>query len=334
MDLSIIIVNYKTPQLVIDCLRTVYSFPSNISFEVIVVDNFSGDQSRQEILNSYPDIHWIQMDYNAGFARANNAGIRHGKGAAVLLLNSDTLVEENAIQVCYQRLMKEKFVAAGVQLLNDDRSPQISGNFFMKGSLNNLLPLPYVGLLVKGFGKLMAVRKPNVPEATTTTEVDWINGAFLMVKREVMEKAGLMDEDFFLYAEEAEWCSRLGREGRLVIYGDLHVVHLQGESSNKAFGSVGRGYYNLSDRKGKQIMLSNFVRIRKQFGVAWLLFHFLAYTITIPVYLLAGLVHHLFRPRRFASFFKSFLGFSINVIGCWRFLPAIIRNKPYFYKVL
>lgn len=334
MDLSIIIVNYKTPHLVVDCIRSIRSFPPRIEFEILVVDNLSNDQSRQIIQTAYPDVKWIQMEYNAGFARANNEGIRQSYAEAVLLLNSDTIIEENAIQECFQRLKNSHYVAAGVQLLNEDRSPQISGNFFMTGSLNNLLPLPYVGSLVKTAGQLFSVRKPNVPEAVSQVEVDWINGAFLMVSRKAIEKAGLLDEDFFLYAEEAEWCSRLQRAGSLVIFGDLHVLHLQGESSNKAFGSTGRGYYNLSDRKGKQIMLSNFVRIRKQFGLPWFLFHILAYTITIPVYLVAGLIHHIFLPGRFAAFIRSFLGFSKNVIGCLRFLPRIIGNKPYFYRVL
>lgn len=334
MDLSIVIVNYKTPGLVIDCIRSIRSFPKRVSYEVIVVDNASGDQSRQQIESSFDDVRWIQMNYNAGFARANNEGIRQSNANAVLLLNSDTLIEEDAIQRCFERLIESNYVAGGVQLLNEDRSPQISGNYFMKGSLNNLLPLPYAGNLIKGIGLLLSVRKPNVPDATGLTEVDWINGAFLMVKRSAFEDAGLMDEDFFLYAEEAEWCARLGKAGRLVIYGDLHVLHLQGESSNKAFGSTGRGYYNLADRKGRQIMLSNFVRIRKQFGVAWFLFHLAAYTITIPLYLVFGTVHHLFVPGRFGGFIRSLTGFAANVGACWRFLPAILANKPYFYKVL
>ncbi len=334
MDLSIIIVNYKTPQLVVDCIRSIYSFPQRIEFEILVVDNLSNDHSRQIIQAAHPGVKWIQMEYNAGFARANNEGIRQSRAEAVLLLNSDTLIEEDAIQESLLRLKNSKYVAAGVQLLNEDRSPQISGNYFMTGSLNNLLPLPYVGTLVKMAGHLFSVKKPNVPEAVSQVEVDWINGAFLMVSQKAIEKAGLLDEDFFLYAEESEWCSRLQKVGPLVIFGDLHVLHLQGESSNKAFGSTGRGYNNLSDRKGMQIMLSNFVRIRKQFGTGWFLFHLFAYTITIPVYLVAGLVHHIVFPGRFVAFFKSFLGFSSNVIGCLRFLPRIIGNKPYFYRVL
>ena len=178
MDLSIIIVNYKTPQLLADCLRTVYAQTTAISFEVLVVDNDSGDNSRELVTRAYPAVQWIQMPYNAGFARANNEGIRQAKGKAVLLLNSDTLVEDQAIEKNYRLFMAADYVACGVQLLNADRTPQISGNYFMKGGLNYLLPLPYLGSLVKWLGNLAKVKKPNVPEATDVVAVDWINGGF------------------------------------------------------------------------------------------------------------------------------------------------------------
>jgi GT2 family glycosyltransferase len=117
-----------------------------------VVDNASGDDSRERIIGAYPDARWVQMDYNAGFARANNAGIRLSSGRIVLLLNSDTLIEERAIEGCCRELAASSYVAGGVQLLNADRTPQISGNYFMRGGLNYLLPLPYLGGLIKKAG--------------------------------------------------------------------------------------------------------------------------------------------------------------------------------------
>ncbi|MBP6661019.1 MAG: glycosyltransferase, partial [Chitinophagales bacterium] len=96
MDLSIVIVNYKSPQLILSCLKTIYNETKIISFEIIIVDNDSNDDSRQIIQQHYPNVQWIQMDYNSGFARANNAGIRNAKGEFLLLLNSDTLILENA----------------------------------------------------------------------------------------------------------------------------------------------------------------------------------------------------------------------------------------------
>ena len=333
MDLSIIIVNYKTPQLVIDCLATVYSQTSQISFEVIVVDNASGDNSRDLISSTIPNVIWVQMDYNAGFARANNEGIGISIGDVVLLLNSDTLIVDSAIEKCYQSFSESSFVACGVQLINPDNTPQISGNYVMRGGLNNLLPLPYVGNFIKWLGTSAGVKKPNVPDSDAIIEVDWINGAFLMVKRLAIQKAGLMDADFFLYAEEAEWCSRLKKAGGLCIFGQFKVIHLQGASANETFQSSGSGYYNLYDRKGMQIMLSNFVRIRKQFGVGWFLFHLLAYTFTIPIFFIFQLLVNVFRLINPLHKMKDVAGFTRNVFKLWSYLPAIVANKKTFYKV-
>jgi GT2 family glycosyltransferase len=333
MSLSIIIVNYKTPGLVNDCLRTVYKETAGIRYEVIVVDNDSGDNSEKMVLAEFPEVRWIRMDYNAGFARANNAAIRQSTGEAVLLLNSDTLVEGGAISGCWLALMASSYLAAGVQLLNADRTPQISGNFFMKGGLNYLLPLPYLGGLVKKAGQLFKVSAPNVPDADSAVEVDWINGAFLMAKRSAFELAGLMDEDFFLYAEEAEWCSRLRKIGRLCIYGHFHVVHLQGVSANETFGSEGKGYYNLYDRKGLQIMLSNFVRIRKQFGVGWFVVQLGFYLLEVPVFAV-GIVLSGLSGRKRGYSWGMFRRYCANVGYVAGKSRTIIRNKPYFYKVL
>ena len=332
--LSIIIINYKTPQLVLDCLATVFNATHNISYEVIIVDNNSRDNSEAIILSQFPLIKWIQLSYNAGFARANNEAIRQSSGDVILLLNSDTLNIQNAIECCYKEFIASSYIACGVQLLNKDGSPQISGNYAITGGLNNLLPLPYIGNFVKWLGNILQVKKPNIPDAKNTVEVDWINGAFLMVKKGTIEKAGLMDEDFFLYAEEAEWCSRLKKFGKLCIFGRYNIIHLQGESANATFKSSGSGYSNLTDRKGLQIMVSNFVRIRKQFGIQWFLLHLFFYTITVPLWLGLSFIHYLIRLKSPFSEYRKIYGFSCNVIKLWQLSPIILRNKPFFYKIL
>jgi len=315
-----------------ECLASVFRETSDLSLEVIVVDNASNDDSMQIVTAAYPQIHWLQMDYNSGFARANNAGIRASKGDTVLLLNSDTIILNRAVSGCYERLANSEYIAAGVQLLNSDNSPQISGNFFMPGSLNNLLPLPVTGGVIKMLGTVLKVQKPHVPDAVDEQEVDWINGAFLMVKKDAIVKAALMDEDFFLYAEEAEWCYRLKKVGKLSIFGQFKVIHLQGETSNTAFGSAGTGYYNLYDRKGLQIMLSNFVRIRKQNGIGWFLFHLAVYTLNIPVHLIFAIVKSLFTFSMHEL--HRVMHFTRNMGKVWSLAPKIISNKPYFYKIL
>jgi GT2 family glycosyltransferase len=317
--LSIIIVNYKTPQLLIACLETVYRFTADIQFEVLVVDNASGDNSKESVMSLFPLTRWIQIEYNAGFARANNEGIRQSAGDAVLLLNSDTLLVDNAIGNCYRSFINSNYVACGVQLLNSDGSPQITGNYFMRGGLNNLLPIPYLGQVFRSVALLFKVRKPHIPDARQVAEVDWINGAFLMVKKDVINKAGMLDEDFFLYAEEAEWCARIGKFGKLAIFGQYKVIHLQGETSKTAFSSEASGYGNVYDKKGLQIMLSNMVRTRKQYGSSWFLLHLALYTAAVPFALL---------------FKKHGAGYAKNILTLWKFAGRIISGRPYFYKVL
>ena len=334
MSLSIIIVNYKTPGLIIDCLSGVMAHTEGIQFDVTVVDNDSGDDTEKRLSENFPSARFIQMGYNSGFARANNEGIRQSKGDAVLLLNSDTVITDNAIGNCYNRFITSDYIACGIQLLNTDGSPQISGSFFMKGGVNCLLPLPYLGRFLKFLADGLKVKKPNVPEAMGTIEVEWINGAYLMVKRDAIDVAGLMDEDFFLYAEESEWCSRLGKNSKLCIYGDQHIVHLEGSTANAAFDSGGKGYFNIYDKKGLQIMVSNFLRIRKQFGIGWFLFNLFFYCCTIPIFGIGLLFAKLIYQNRSRYSFSQWKGFTKNVFSVLRLTPKIWSNKAYFYKLL
>jgi len=331
--LSIIIVNYKSAQLIMECLKTIYRHTDSPFFEIIVVDNNSGSKDKQIIEERFPDTIWIQMDYNSGFARANNAGIRKATADIVLLLNPDTLAVDNSLERCLELFRQSPYVGCGVQLLNEDGSPQISGNFFMKGGLNHLLPLPYWGGFLRWIAFRMKTKIPNVSQAKTVEEVDWINGAFLMVKKEAIEKAGMMDEDFFLYAEEIEWCSRLRKEGKLCVFGDLHFIHLQGETINKDQNTTEKGYQGLFDRKGLQVMLSNHVRVRKQYGTGWFLFMLLNYTWSIPLYGIASFIHRLFTLRNPFAEWPNVAALTKNVFSLWKLAPTIIRNKPHFYKV-
>ncbi|MFC4261698.1 glycosyltransferase family 2 protein [Ferruginibacter yonginensis] len=331
VDLSIVIVNFNTTNLLLNCLQSVYFFENlNFSFEVIVVDNNSIDAVEEKLIERFPSVKFIQMGYNAGFARANNQGIKIAKAECILLLNSDTIVLDNAIFKTWKEFKNSDFSAAGIQLLNDDYSPQISGNFAMKGGLNYLLPLPYLGKLFRAIAFVFKVKKPSILSVSGIKIVDWINGAFLMVKKDVVVKAGLLDEDFFLYAEEAEWCSRLKKIAPLCIYGDYHVLHLQGESSNKAFNSTGKGYFNIFDKKGFQIIISNFLRIRKQFGLFWFLFIYSVYLIEIPIFIFGFLITFYLKLYSF----DDLKGYIKNMYKSIYFLPKIISNTPYFYKVL
>ena len=165
MDLSIILVNYKSTSLVLDCLESIYQQTNQYHFEVILVDNDSKDDCKEIVLKSYPSVIFLPMDYNAGFARANNAGIKIAKGEFILLLNTDTIILDGAIDKSIAMLKNyPEAVGCGVQLLNTDGSPQISGAHFIKGGLNTLLPLPYLGKLIRWLGYQF---KSTIPSITT-----------------------------------------------------------------------------------------------------------------------------------------------------------------------
>ncbi len=167
MDLSIIFVNYKTAQLLLDCIGSIYTQTKTLSLEIIVADNFSQDDSQQIVTEKFPEVVWIDMGYNAGFARANNAGIKIATGEFLLILNTDTIILDGALDKVVALFKAEKkAVACGVQLLNTDGSHQISGAHFIKGGLNFLLPLPYLGNFVRYWGYRL---KSTVPTIQSTS---------------------------------------------------------------------------------------------------------------------------------------------------------------------
>ncbi len=334
MGLSIIIVNYKSSELIVNCLKSAYQFRSASQFEWLVVDNHSEDGSRELILSAFPETHWIPMGYNAGFARANNEGIRQAKNDIVLLLNPDTLILDDAIFRCYTQFSTTEFAACSVQLLNADLSPQISGNFFIKGGLNHLLPLPYLGPFLKVIATLLRVKKPNIPRISGTMEVDWINGAFMMIRQSALQKEGKFDPDFFLYAEEIELCSRLKKFGKIMVYGNLHIIHLQGESLSRTGKGSGKGYSNLFDERGLQLMVSNQLRIRKQYGLLWFSINLLMYTLEIPILVLGIIYEYFLRDLNSKLTISRLYSYSVNVIKLWQISPKIIAKKPWLYKMI
>ena len=324
MLLSIIIVNYRSTKYILDCLQSAGPvLMQNKEIEWIIVDNDSNDDGENQIRSLFPQVQFLQMGNNAGFARANNAGIKIAKGAHVLLLNPDTLLPENSILNCVQRLAASDCVACGVQLVHADKTPQFSGSYFTKGGLNHVLELPYWGNTVKWVANVLNVSKPSFIQVEKEIKVDWVSGAFLMVKQSAIKKAGLMDEDFFLYAEEVEWCSRLGKIGPLCLFGDITMVHL-----------IGTTYSNLSDKTGLQLMISNHVRIRKQYGIFWFILLLLNYTWAVPYAFIASVIIHTIKGKSPFTELDYLSGFAKNVGTIWTMLPTIILGKKYFYKFL
>jgi GT2 family glycosyltransferase len=332
--LSVVIVNYHATGHILNCLESASQYLSTQKFEWIIIDNSSDDEAEKKVKSLFPFVRWINMGYNAGFARANNAGINIASGTIVLLLNPDTIIINDCIDKCFQKFIETEAIACSVQLINPDGSPQITGNYFMIGGLNHLLPLPYLGKILRSIAFLFKAKKTNVLKASSYQKVDWINGAFLMVKKNAIQKAGLMDEDFFLYAEETEWCSRLKKYGELVVYGDLQIIHLQGEIINAQTNSPDKGYFNLYDKKGLQLIISNNLRIRKQFGIGWYLFNLMFYIVEIPVFFICIFFDNILHLKNPFRNWSIALKYSKNVFVLILLSPGIIFSRKRFYKMI
>ncbi len=335
MQLSILIVNYKSSRFISDCLHSAdAALLANQQVEWIVIDNCSGDDSKSFLTTAFPFIKWVDMGYNAGFARANNAGMRLAMGENILLLNPDTLLLPGSIEACLTRFKASDHVACGVQLVHKNLMPQFSGSYFMKGGINHLLPLPYWGGLLKQLAGFLKTEKPAIITATAEQNLDWISGAFLMVKKLAIENIGMMDEDFFLYGEEVEWCSRLRKLGTICIYGDIKIIHLIGETIKDATNAIDNSYTNLYDKKARQLILSNHVRIRKQYGIFWFLFQLLNYTWAIPFALIVSFFKHLLELKNPFLEFANIASLFRNVLEVWKLSFTIIANKKHFYKCI
>jgi GT2 family glycosyltransferase len=335
MDVSIIIINYKSGALIMDCIKSIVQQTSPGSYEIIVVDNDSQDDAQEKIQASFPNIVWIQTGYNAGFARANNAGIKIAKGEYLLILNADTIILDKAIDKSIALLKAYTgAVGAGVQLLNTDSTTQISGAHFMKGGLNTLLPLPYLGRLIRYLGYKFKSTIPSVQNVQQDIEVDWVVGAYMLVKADVIKKSGPFDEDFFMYAEEIEWCARLRKQGKLILFAEPKVIHIGGGTSGDYYSTEeSENGKNLWNKKGRQVIVSNMLRIRKQFGARWFLLITGAYIFEIPVFTIGLLIDKLVNRSKPKFSWQNVKDYCRNITVLMKYFFKILQNKKYFYKV-
>ena len=230
IDLSIIIVNWNTRDLLAQCLQSVYDTVRGLEFEVFVVDNASTDGSAAMVRERFPQVQLIENGENVGFARANNQAIERSTGHYVLLLNSDTVVTPGAIEALVKFAdLRPDAGAVGPQLLNGDGSFQASYAQF---------PTLWTEvLLLWGIARVVYSRyfPSNPPEhSQETCECDWVGGACLLVRKEAIAEVGTLDEDYFLYVEEADWCYRLKQRGwKILYYPDARIVHYGGRSSDQ-----------------------------------------------------------------------------------------------------
>ena len=233
MDVSVIIVNWNTENLLRDCLTSVYEQTMNIDYEVIVVDNGSTDGSTEMIKHNFPQVSLIQNKGNRGFAAANNQAIAMAQGRYVLLLNSDTVVLNKAIEKTMSFAdVHPKAGAIGCRVLNPDGTMQLTC-FMFPSILNMLLESTY---LYKLFPKNRFFGRERMTWwlRNDVREVDVVTGCFILVRREAIKQVGTMDESFFMYGEETDWCYRLKKNAWKVMFTPVgQIIHYGGQSTAK-----------------------------------------------------------------------------------------------------
>ncbi|MEW5988582.1 MAG: glycosyltransferase family 2 protein [Chloroflexota bacterium] len=232
-SLSIIIVSWNVRELLRACLNSIAAGRGQLDLEVIVVDSGSTDGSPAMIQAEFPWVRLIGRPDNVGFPKGNNLGIREASGRAILLLNPDTEVVGDALIHLVEYLNDHPDVGAvGPQLLNPDgsiqssrrRFPTLATGFFESTWLEGLAPAAV----------LRHYYAQDLPD-NETADVDWLVGAGLLVRREVLEQVGRLDEGYFMYSEELDWCRRIKAAGWRVVYlPTAQVIHHVGKSSDQA----------------------------------------------------------------------------------------------------
>lgn len=217
IKLSNIIVSWNAKEYLDECLRSIDENAPHDEFETIVVDNASTDGAPNLVTTKYPRVRLIRNTENLGFAKANNRGIEKSSGQYICLINSDAVVVENCLDLmCHYMDEHPKIGVLGPQVLNRDGSIQPTCREFptLWKNLCRTLALDKLFPKSKIFGGYLMMHWSH----ETVREVDFLSGCFIMVRRSAMEQVGLLDESFFFYAEDKDWCKRFWETGWKVVY--------------------------------------------------------------------------------------------------------------------
>ena len=234
MKLSVVIVSYNVSHYLLQCLDSLQRALRGIDGEVIVVDNHSRDNSVALVHQAHPEVKVIENLHNLGFSKANNIALRHAKGEYALLLNPDTIVADNTIRDCIAFLdLHPDAGAAGVMMLNADGTvapesrrgvPTPLTSFYKLSGLCRMFPRS------PRFGRYYLGHLPW----QTPQQIDIVSGAFCMLRRSVLDKVGLLDEDYFMYGEDIDLSYRILKQGATNWYLPYPILHYKGESTQKS----------------------------------------------------------------------------------------------------
>ncbi|MBN2410435.1 glycosyltransferase family 2 protein [candidate division KSB1 bacterium] len=226
---SIIIVNWNTKELTARCLRSIYE---NVSpdFEIIVVDNGSTDGSAEFIRQQFPDVRLIENGENKGYARANNQGLKAAQGDPIVLMNSDAAVmSKDPVGIILKIFEDHPDIGiVGAKQLYPNGKIQSLGRQFVsvKNLVKSQLLFAAAPVFIKDSGRKMI-------------EVDYVDGAFLAIRRQVIEKIGLLNENYYMYAEDMEWCASARDRGwKVTVLPEIEILHEHAASSLKRYRDI------------------------------------------------------------------------------------------------
>jgi len=230
-DVSVIIVGWNTRDILMDCLRSVYSETREVEFEVIYIDNASRDDSVATARREFPSVTIVENKENLGFVAGCNQGIARAEGRYALLLNSDTIILEDAISKVLRFADRHPLGAAfGCRVLNPNLSTQLSC-FMVPSLLNMLLSASYLNHIFprsRFFGRQMMTWWDYSDER----EVETVSGCFILVRRVAIEAIGMMDPVYYFYGDDLDWCYRFRKAGWKVMYTpSASIIHFGGQSS-------------------------------------------------------------------------------------------------------
>lgn len=254
--LSVIVVNWNTRRFLERCLASLDETARGLDVETIVVDNGSADGSAAMVEERFPRVHLLRQSENLGFSKAVNLGLPSATGDLVLLLNSDTVLLPGTLEQSASRMEEDPSIdVLGCRLIGGDGGVQTSCGLFP--SLHTLWWQSVFVLVLRVFGPgtvrwlsrrartpLMPVRDlVRIWDPGEVRDVDWVSGAFLMTRRSVVERVGGLDESFWLFGEDMDWCWRVKRAGgRVVYFGRASIIHVGGGSTAAKLESDLRHY--------------------------------------------------------------------------------------------
>ncbi len=276
IDVSIIIVSYNSGQFLQNCLESIYAHTKGVSFEIILVDNASTDNSFVTICETFASIRGLKNSSNLGFASANNLGAKSAQGKYLLFLNPDTLLKDDAIAAMYQFLeSSDKNVAAcGARLQNADGSYSVSfGNF--PTLFQQFSDIGFRTFYKRYYDKKLSISPPC--NFTDPHPVGYLSGADIFIRKEIFEKIGGFDERFFMYYEDTDLFYRLHKAGyQSWLLPQVSITHI-GSSTSDSDGTFNYSKYSMLEKSKYLYFAKNHgsgsVFLAKTFQLIALLLH-------------------------------------------------------------